>query len=136
MRFITHNTLHSPIKGLSKSYPLGVQVREYVVREATFNPAFIAATLPSLDWEGLLVAAASVGLGGFPPQFDPALLADPAFLKAAHTLLLEIHVEDGCLVCPESGRQYPIVNGIPDMRYIVHFLLHLVMSICPCLVCM
>ncbi len=116
MRFLTHNTLYSPIKGLAKGYPLRVEVREYVVREATFNPGFIASTLPSLDWEGILVAAQSVGLKDFPDRLNPDLLSDESFLRAVHTLLLEIHVEDGVLICPESGRQYPIVNGIPDMR--------------------
>ena len=116
MRFLTHNTLYSPIKGLAKGYPLRVEVREYVVREATFNPTFISSALPTMDWEGILVAAASVGLRDFPQRLEPALLSDESFLRAAHTLLLEIHVEEGSLICPETGRQYPIVNGIPDMR--------------------
>lgn len=36
-------------------------------------------------------------------------------LKVLHHLLFEIHVMDGELVCPESGRLFSIKEGIPNM---------------------
>ncbi len=39
---------------------------------------------------------------------------DIALLKSVHHLLFEIHVIEGALVCPESGRRFPIKEGIID----------------------
>lgn len=40
---------------------------------------------------------------------------DEDFLHKAHHALLEIDVIKGNLVCPQSGRKFPISNGIPNM---------------------
>lgn len=37
------------------------------------------------------------------------------FLKKAHHVLLEVEVINGDLLCPESGRKFPINDGIPNM---------------------
>lgn len=36
-------------------------------------------------------------------------------MKKAHHVLLEIEIIDGELICPETGRKFPINNGIPNM---------------------
>lgn len=36
-------------------------------------------------------------------------------LKQIHHALLEIEVIDGHLECPETGRKFPISQGIPNM---------------------
>jgi len=30
-------------------------------------------------------------------------------------MFLQVEVKEGFLVCPETGRQFPITNGIPNM---------------------
>lgn len=40
---------------------------------------------------------------------------DEDFLKLLHHALLEIEIISGDLVCPETGRKFPIKNGIPNM---------------------
>ena len=40
---------------------------------------------------------------------------DEDLLKKVHHALVEIEVVQGHLECPESGRQFPITNGIPNM---------------------
>jgi len=42
----------------------------------------------------------------FPPQ---------ELLEKLHHSLFEIHVVKGALVCPETGRKFPIDDGIPNM---------------------
>jgi multifunctional methyltransferase subunit TRM112 len=32
-----------------------------------------------------------------------------------HRLLLELHVSEGNLECPDTGRLFPISSGIPNM---------------------
>jgi multifunctional methyltransferase subunit TRM112 len=44
-----------------------------------------------------------------------AIKADVDMLKELHHLLFEVHVLEGHLVCPESGRRFPIKDGIPNM---------------------
>jgi multifunctional methyltransferase subunit TRM112 len=42
-------------------------------------------------------------------------LHDEAFLRAFHHALLEVHLEEGALVCPETGRRFLVSKGIPNM---------------------
>ena len=43
------------------------------------------------------------------------LKTDDVFLRKLHHLLFEVHVMEGFLVCPETGRKFPIKDGIPNM---------------------
>jgi multifunctional methyltransferase subunit TRM112 len=36
-------------------------------------------------------------------------------LKALHFFLFDVHVVEGCLICPDTGRRFPIKDGIPNM---------------------
>jgi multifunctional methyltransferase subunit TRM112 len=40
---------------------------------------------------------------------------DDEFLKKMHKISLEYEVEEGELICPETGRKFPISKGIPNM---------------------
>jgi len=93
-----------------------LEILEMEVRETEPNFDFLREQLPSLHWASVLVVAAAVGLQGFPTTYDPALLLDQDFLRAVHNLLIDIHVKTGTLICPESGRRFPIVKGIPSMK--------------------
>lgn len=41
--------------------------------------------------------------------------SDQDFLKKVHHVLLQVDVINGELICPETGRKFPINNGIPNM---------------------
>jgi multifunctional methyltransferase subunit TRM112 len=41
--------------------------------------------------------------------------ADIAVLNILFHALFEIHVIEGVLVCPDTGREFPIKDGIPNM---------------------
>lgn len=115
MRILTHNSLRNPAKDVVNGYPLQIEIIDMRVSESEMNPEFIRGMLPSLEWKSVLVAAAAVGLADLPAQFDPALLGDATFLQSIHTLLLDIHIDTGFLICPETGRRFPIIAGIPNM---------------------
>jgi multifunctional methyltransferase subunit TRM112 len=66
-----------------------------------------------LNWQSVLVAANAVGLGGFPDALTPDLMDSEEFLKAVHQLLLDMHVMEGFLICPDTGHRFPITDGIP-----------------------
>lgn len=40
---------------------------------------------------------------------------DEALLKKLHTVMFDIHVVEGELVCPDTGRRFNIKMGIPNM---------------------
>ena len=48
-------------------------------------------------------------------EFSEELLGDLDVLKALHHLLLDVHLIEGELECPESGQRFAVTNGIPNM---------------------
>ena len=50
-----------------------------------------------------------------PPAVPDKYAEDEAFLLALHHVLMEIEILDGQLVCPETGKKFPITGGIPSM---------------------
>lgn len=81
-----------------------------------FNPDFVAKVIPKLDWAVLWNAAESIGqLEGLPKELIENYENDHDFLKKAHHVLLEVDIINGELICPETGRKFPINNGIPNM---------------------
>ncbi|KAJ1407971.1 hypothetical protein B484DRAFT_423577 [Ochromonadaceae sp. CCMP2298] len=115
MRILTHNSLKCPAKDVASGFPLLIEIEDLEVVETECNFDFLKAILPSLDWGALVLAADAIGLQGIPETFEATLMEDEDFLKAMHNLLLDIHVVKGFLICPESGRRFPIENRIPDM---------------------
>lgn len=50
------------------------------------------------------------------PAEQPVNIAGNAeLLQKLHHLLMEIDVVEGQLECPETGRVFPITDGIPNM---------------------
>ena len=40
---------------------------------------------------------------------------DEATIEALHQVLFNVHILEGELVCPDTGRKFPIKQGIPNM---------------------
>ncbi|KMQ86269.1 hypothetical protein RF55_14781 [Lasius niger] len=130
MKLLTHNMLTSKaIKGVTVGYPLRIIAKDIRVSEVDFSPEYIARIIPKLDWTVLWKAAESVNLSshifpcnsfiGHVGELPQILIEDfetnEDFLKKAHHVLLEVEIINGHLLCPESGRQFPINDGIPNM---------------------
>lgn len=43
------------------------------------------------------------------------LSTNEEYLKKIHHLLFEVHVMNGFLICPESGRKFTVKDSIPNM---------------------
>lgn len=57
-----------------------------------------------------------VGHGaGLPDNVPDMYEENEEFLKAAHHVMMEVEVVEGELECPETGRKFPISEGIPNM---------------------
>ena len=93
--------------------PLHVQTE---IVETDYDADFLRHIFPRLEWPALVAAAAAVGAPPPPPTVTDAMLAgDDAFLRAFHHALLEVTLQEGALVCPATGRRFPVEQGIPNM---------------------
>jgi len=119
MKLITHNMLSSQgMKGVKVGYPLKIEAKDVKVLEVEFNPEFIARVIPKLDWPEVCRAAQQLDqLGDLPTTLSQEYENDQEFLKKAHHVLLEVEVINGDLVCPETGRKFPVTDGIPNMLF-------------------
>jgi multifunctional methyltransferase subunit TRM112 len=115
MRLLSYISLKSHGKDVKVGYPLDLEVEEMDVVETQVDEAFMRHIIPTLEWATLQKCAAAVGIEGLPETYSPELLEDSEFLRFVHNLLLDIHVMKGALICPETGRRYPIDNGIANM---------------------
>ncbi|CAL1546494.1 unnamed protein product [Lymnaea stagnalis] len=117
MKLLTHNMLTSNIiKGVTKGFPLKIVPVQVEIKDVDYNPAFVVRTLSKVDWPALHQAAVETGFGdGLPETLGENFQQDEELLKKIHNALLQVEVIQGELVCPESGRKFPITNGIPNM---------------------
>jgi len=108
--------LTSHVKGVTKGYPLVIKATEVKVNEVEFNPQFVSRMIPKLEWSALVQAAGELDqLQDLPTDLIPDYEKNEEFLKKVHRVLLEVEVIEGCLQCPESGREFPISRGVPNM---------------------
>ncbi|XP_030765860.1 multifunctional methyltransferase subunit TRM112-like protein [Sitophilus oryzae] len=117
MKLLTHNMLTSKcIRGVNVGYPLSINASDVRVADVDFNPDFISRMIPKIDWPVLYNAVERLGhVEDLPKETPVNYESNEDFLKKAHHALLEVEIIHGELVCPESGRKFPINNGIPNM---------------------
>ena len=122
MRLLTHNLLQCNKKGVKNGFPLKIRAEMIKVDETEFNKEFMVHMIQKLDWSALCGAVAEMRqapsaptIPDLPAKIDDEMQGDEAFLRALHFVLLDVHLEEGCLICPESGREFPVQRGIPDM---------------------
>lgn len=115
MRLLTHNMLSCNIRGVTKGFPLELEVENFVTKEVPFNPDFLKHIFPKIEWNALHDAAKKMDDNDLPEQADANMLENDDFLHRFHHALLELHLEEGALICPETGRRFPVNKGIPNM---------------------
>lgn len=115
MRLLTHNMLASNIKGVTNGFPLRIEVEKMVEKQIDFNPEFLKNMFHKVQYKALVDAAKTMGYADLPELAEPSMLESEDFLCKFHHALLELHLEEGALVCPETGRKFPVSKGIPNM---------------------
>ncbi|KAG2452559.1 hypothetical protein HYH02_002796 [Chlamydomonas schloesseri] len=104
------------IKNVRNGYPFLIEVVKVSEHEADFDPDFLKHIFPRINWPAFLQGAVSLGCReGLPEEANESMLEDEGFLKRFHHALLEVFLEEGSLVCPETGRKFPVSKGIPNM---------------------
>ncbi|KAK2659751.1 hypothetical protein Ddye_006284 [Dipteronia dyeriana] len=116
MRLLTHNMLSSNIKGVTNGFPLGIEVEKVIEKQVDFNPDFLKNMFLKIEWKALVDASRSLGYAELPEEApDSSLIHSEDFLRKFHHAILELHLEEGALVCPQTGRKFPVNKGIPNM---------------------
>lgn len=122
MRLLTHNTLtNNTAAAAGKGFPLKITATEIRVDDsqnienAEQEISFVKGVLGMLDWPALVQGASEMGLSTLPPLLTEDLANDSDFLIALYHVLMKVHLVKGILTCPETGREFPVVNGIPNM---------------------
>ena len=84
-------------------------------QESDFNSEFIGRLLGKLDWKALRQTASELGIAELPESIPSNFEQDESFLRSVHALVMDVHVTEGAMVCPNCSRKYPIKNSIPNM---------------------
>ena len=80
--------------------------------------------LPKLDYVAVLQAIKQIApacekegvtLPDFPDQLPDNLEENAAFVSNLHRVLFDVHLIEGQLICPDTGRKFPVKEGIPNM---------------------
>lgn len=116
MKLLTHNMLSSNIKGVTNGFPLGIEAEKIIERPVDMNPDFLKNMFSKIEWKALVEASRIMGYSDLPEDVpDSSVLDSDEFLRKFHHALLEIHLEEGALVCPQTGRKFLVNKGIPNM---------------------
>lgn len=106
----------------AKGYPLKIEVSEVAIEESPVDRDLVTRLLPKLKYKVLLEALAQVStqcdepLPELPAELPTeGLLNNDVLLANLHRVLFDVHVVEGQLVCPDTGRKFPIKEGIPNM---------------------
>ncbi|KAI7902202.1 uncharacterized protein BX663DRAFT_512079 [Cokeromyces recurvatus] len=121
MRLITHNMLQCHVKDCNtNNFPLRFENVQLELIEADFNPEFLANMLNKIEWEALVNTAIQLGINTLPAEMPENATENEEFLKLVHNVLLETHVQQGQMVCPNCSHVYKIKDGIPNMLLAEH----------------
>ncbi|KAL8469860.1 hypothetical protein ACS0TY_032643 [Phlomoides rotata] len=90
--------LSSNIKG---GFPLRIEVEKVMVELYT---DFLKNMFVKIEWNALVEASKTLGYSELPENAESGMLSVDEFLQKFHHALLELHLEEGALVCPETGR--------------------------------
>ena len=82
----------------------------------------VSKTLPKLDYSAVLGAVREIAdkvdpskLPEIPQEQPEGDEIETSVLEALYHVLFNVHVMEGSLICPDTGRRFPIKQGIPNL---------------------
>lgn len=122
MRLLTHNAMQNNTEAAKgKGGPLKITAIEVRVDDASEvgtdaerEISFVKGVLDMIDWPTLVQGASQLGLNTLPHKLADDMAQDPEFLRALYHVLMNVHLVKGMLTCPDTGREFPVTNGIVD----------------------
>lgn len=112
-------------------YPLNIEVITLKYEESPYDKQFLFKMLPKINYPALRNAvqqmnphcSSSTPLPELPEHIDFSSDAAAASLenldedtcKNLYKVLFDVYLMEGWLVCPDTGRKFPVKDGIPNM---------------------
>lgn len=126
-------------------YPLKIEGKNIVVENSSMDSNLVRKVLPKLNYPALVQSINDIRnktSSNSMSEENKAIFAEAPYipsecplqqqnseegeeednnnisesvLKALHFFLFDVHVIEGCLICPDTGRRFPIKDGIPNM---------------------
>jgi multifunctional methyltransferase subunit TRM112 len=101
-----------------------------ILEESPMDVGLVSKMISKVDYGALLVAVTEIRTTNLlsaelvpeipterPSESDLQVVEGDmnTILEALHVVLFNIHVLEGALICPDTGRRFPIKDGIPNM---------------------
>lgn len=136
MRLLTHNFLQSTVKGVTNGYPLQIVAERVQLIPSPYDATLLETMLHKIQYPSFLRAVSdlqsqlpeTLSIATLPETLNDSndtdddqqqqqneLDDDNNNKPLLYTLLFDVHVLDGTLICPATQRRFPIKNGIPNM---------------------
>lgn len=113
-------------------YPLNIEVTTVRCEEppSPVDTDFLLKLLPKINYSALQHAVRQIApfcdppIGELPEELDMILLNDKnndnqetnnATVANLHRILFDIYLVEGYLICPGTGRRFPVKDCIPNM---------------------
>ena len=104
-----------------KGYPLLIDGdAQLLVEDSPVDKNLVLKMLPKLDYTALVTTTNLLRKqqpdSQIPelPENLPEIMGDDAIAQY-HKVLFDIHLMHGHLICPDTGRKFPVKDGIPNM---------------------
>ena len=105
------------IRGVDNGYPLKIEAHQTEEVESEFDIDRVKKILERVKFSALKAGARDLNISDLDSidEITEGMYDDEDIMKRIHHVLFEVHVQDGYLICPQTGRKFPIKNGIPNM---------------------
>ena len=105
----------------TNGYPLKIEPGKVVVEKSPFDKGMVLRMLSKLNYDVVVQAYqqlvttedADMAKKELPEKLPDEL--DDELLQTLHHVIFDIHLVEGMLICPGSGRRFPVKDSIPNM---------------------
>ena len=119
MKAITHNILICNIKKCEeskKNFPFIIIANKVENKPSKFDIELTKKLYESLDKEALNEFCKDLNIVKYDfTKIDDNIKKENEFWEYVHKVIDETLIIEGNLKCPNCQREFPIINGIPDM---------------------
>lgn len=94
---------------------------QLAIEESPVDRELVIKMLPKLNYAVLVQALQQIStqcdetLPELPPEVPSDESLNDALVADLYKAMFDVHVVEGQLICPDTGRKFPIKEGIPNM---------------------
>ena len=109
-----------------KGYPLNIETTTIKYEESPVDKEFLLNLLPKINYNALVAAVKQMSphceepLPELPETMDVSNAEqnrnlDDVTIANLHKVLFDVYLVEGWLICPDTGRKFPVKESIPNM---------------------